>query len=201
MTPSVRRTIRRLFPDHPESEILTCLTRYGRGIEHARSAIMYDLMLRCADGDLNQLNRLVEWALRSQEQFEKYMARFAKWIHEADRFAFGSPGYLQFFAPILRRFARPISEYQCTCICSMNTLCQSGSLGEEPFPADLYLVPVIKYGVYISTDDRAREGSKTKEIADWCPGELAAADVAPERIMYHVSQTFEHDCYPELADD
>jgi hypothetical protein len=79
------------------------------------------------------------------------------------------------------------------------TLCLHDPERSFSFPSALYVVPIIGGSVYISKDDGARNAPKTTGIQDLCSGELTSADAAPDRIIYHVAQTFGHDCYPHNA--
>lgn len=190
MTPSIRPIIRQLYPDFSEEDILACLTRCGRGLGHARSAILYKSMLECANGNMVELNRLVDWACRDDERFAVYIERFDGWNFEANCFA-RRMEYLQHFAPVLRRISREVSEYRCFTRNSHMTICLAHA--PSTFPAALHLVPLCNRGVFISQDHRASFGPKTDAIIEWCEGELVTNDAAPARIMFHIAQTFPHD--------
>ncbi len=200
MTPSVRKTIRHLYEHDDESVVLGVLTRIGQGIVHARSAILYDALLRMASGDKRALAALVDWAIASPNEFDQYLFRWKSWNWIAQRFSSGSPTECYaFMAPIVTRVAPLAAEYRCSVHTSHDTLCVHDSNEEFPQEIGLYITPIINGGVYISDDDESLLAPKTPSIAEFCDGELASASASSDRIIYNMDKMFCRDCHPNLA--
>gem|GEM_PF-7091071 len=189
MTPSVRKTIQRFHPDVEEARVLSILGRIGSGIHHARSAIVYDHLLRTTAGDFPRLDELVDWAVNDRPSFDRYVSRGQAWRRQMERFERG-PVPLQFFAEVLAAAGPRLAEYDCVVGTSHMTLCLNRSTFGFQLPSELYLEPLAGGVVLITTDDVVRSS-----VED-CDGERVTADDASKRIVFHVSETFAHDCRP-----
>lgn len=192
MTPSVQKTIRELFTDDFDG-VLNDLMRFGRGLGHARSCVVYEAVLRNSNGDRKRITALIDWALSDEVAFRKYLGRWQSWIDHAHRLADGTfaDGYL--ISPVVRQVAVTAAEYACSVLNSHNTLCLYPE-EQDPIHFQLLIVPITGGSVFITCDVRAAEYGKQVSIADECPGTLVADDTAVERILSHIEREFVHDC-------
>lgn len=189
MTPSVRRTIRERFPSEPEARILAVLGRFGRGHAHARSAIAYDVLLNCAAGSVDALSRLVDEAVADPVAFQEFAARWRQWIDCAAKYE-ARYDWAAFFGGVLRAAAADVARYWFRQLTSHSTLCMSADEQGPPFPADIYVVPILGGHVLITGEHRVTLGEKSVEAARAAGGELLTAAEAAARITFHVSKLF-----------
>jgi hypothetical protein len=189
MTPSVHHAIRECFPGHPEGQILAILGRFGRGPAHARSAIAYDCMLRCAGGSVEALERLVAEAVADPVALGEYVRRWRAWMDTAALYE-REPRWMAFMAPVLRNAAPAVARHRFEHCTSHMVLCLFAEGRSELFLPSLYVVPVMDGTVVISERDEVRDVGKTPEALRAVRGELLAVEDAPARIAFHVSRLF-----------
>jgi hypothetical protein len=185
----VRHAIRECFPAYPEEAILAILGRFGRGPGHARSAIVYDCMVRCAGGSIEALERLVGEAVADPVAFDEYVRRWRTWMDTAGRYE-SEPRWMAFMAPVLRSAAPAVGRHRFVHFTSHMVLFLFAEGRSDLSLADLYIVPVTDGSVLITERHEVRDVGKTPEALRAVAGELVAAGDAPGRIAFHVSRLF-----------
>lgn len=199
MTPRVRDTIRELFPTNGEG-LLEDLLRCGRGLRHARSALMYDRILRYADDDPNRVTVLVDWVLADEASFDSYLRRRSCWSSSFRRYSTSPDPDVSSAASIIRDIAVRAAEYACLPMPAHYTIriftdVLDSSVARE---AKLFIRPMTGGAVYVSQDARLAEDGPA-EAARKCSGLLLAGRAAAENILERIDRNFEHDCVPPNA--
>lgn len=190
MTPNIRSSIERFFPNHDEAAILDTLVQTGRGLSHARSCVTYHRLLHCCCEDQALLTRMVDFANSAPADFARYISRYSRWQLLVEQTA--RHELLAFFAPILQRFAMEASQFRFAWLASHFTICTAKDSPSEQ-PIDIHFVPIIDTGVFITSDLRAPLMMKTIEITEHCSGKLSQICDAPSDMIESLEKYYPKD--------
>lgn len=188
MTPDIRRTIRECFPDDDSDAILSLLLETGNGLRHARSGVIYELMLQACVGNRRLLQGMVEFAKDDPSGFKIYIERFKLWqlkissLQEIDS--------LHFFAEVLRRFALSACQYKFEWFASHYTIFTSD---QNPFRSTCKLCfePIPDQGVFITNAPDAK--TFVGEIGDRCSGQFVGIQDASGLMLQCLDSVYKRD--------
>lgn len=105
---------------------------------------------------------------------------------------------LAFFSPILQRFAIEASQFEFAWLASHFTICTSPNDAHAE-PNDLFFVPIIDSGVFITSDANAPLLMNTAEIAKHCSGKLSVADDAASDMIESLKSHYEMDAVAPIV--
>lgn len=196
MTPNIRSSIPKFFPNHDEAAILHTLLRTGHGLSHARSCVTYFSLLHCCSENQALLTRMVDFANAAPIDFAKYISRYARWQFLIDQIA--EYDLLAFFAPIVQRFAIEASQFRFAWLASHFTI-GTAQKNANTEPNDLHFVPIINTGVFITSDSNSKMMVKTIEITEHCDGKLSLICNATSDMVRSLERFYQKDSIAPIA--
>ena len=196
LTPNIRTSISTFFPNHDESVILETLLKTGGGLTHPRSCVRYLSLLHCCRGNAQFLDRMVSYANTAPDKFDIYISRYAQWQWQIDQQL--NYQQFQFFEPVQHEFAIHASQFQFAWLASHFTICTARNDAHAE-TNDIFFVPILDIGVFITSDPEAPGLMKTPEIANHSDGKLSGISDAPTDMINSLSNHYELDIIAPIA--
>jgi hypothetical protein len=140
MTPSINKAIADEFPEHSRSKVLGIVESLGRGRAHARSAFLYNCIIRSSRGSIESLVTNTRTAVQFPERFADYCERWYAWTRTASRFdddyelaAFLRPLMLNIASVACWHQFHHNTSHSTLCLCSISNECRDRRLFVKPW--------------------------------------------------------------------